>query len=156
MRTPTLGKTEMGGMCLNVLGDLWCPNCTCSDGEGRSNEVEGGVLSRMGTITATCEFQKKRDEHVHMQCVIECPRTSHTMEEIVDLIAKSSKFVEEYTHFADSTCAQKYFCSTLTAEEDHDKAESTWPEHKEQRRLPAIPGYFNLYDAKWCHQLGLR
>ena len=44
---------------------LRCPFCNCCDAEGRSNEVEGGVLGRMPSFTGTAEFQKKRRTYPH-------------------------------------------------------------------------------------------
>ena len=85
-----------------------CPFCTCADAEGRSNEIEGGAVGRMMTITGTYEFQKKKDEHVHMQCCIECPHSFYGLEEIASLIEQSSHFVDEYKQFVDGVCSQNY------------------------------------------------
>ena len=93
------------------------------------------------TLTGTSEFQKKRDEHVHMQCCIECPHTSLTLDELADKIEETAGIVDAYRQFVDASCVQSYLRSTETAAALLEKAESTWPEHAGQRRLAALPHY---------------
>ena len=123
-----------------------CPFCTCTDAEGRSNEIEGGIAGRMCTVTGSYEFQKKRDEHIHMQCCIECPHSFCTLAEIADLIERTSHIVDRYKSFADGLCNQGYFASTVSPSAQYEEAEKTWPEHRDQRRLPAPPSYLAYQD----------
>ena len=82
-----------------------------------------------------------------MQCCIECPHSFCTLDEIADMIERSSQLVDEYKAFVDGLCNQRYFSSTMTAREQYEEGERTWPEHREQRRLPALPAYLQTEDA---------
>ena len=105
-----------------------CPWCTCSDGEGKNNEIEGGSAGRMYSVTGSYEFQKKRDEHIHMQCCIECPHSFYSLDEIADLIERSSRFVDDYKSFVDGLCHQRYCSSTCSTAAQYEEAEKTWPD----------------------------
>ena len=77
---------------------LKCPNCHegsretqdsfCCDAEGCSSELEGGSIGRFLAIIGTSEFQKKRDEHIHLEGIIERSHTATSLHELADLQIK--------------------------------------------------------------------
>ena len=96
---------------------LKCPRCEgcshpdgfCVDAEGMSTEVEGGALGRTLTLVGTSEFQKKRDEHIHYQAVVECLHTSLSLYTVSDeLELQGQDLVKKYKAYVDYTCLQRY------------------------------------------------
>ena len=95
---------------------LKCPHCKdhttpdgfCVDAEGMSTEVAGGAPGRTLAIVGTSEFQKKRDEHIHYQAVVECLHTSSSLYTVADVLAlRGQELVEQYTRYVDYTCLSR-------------------------------------------------
>ena len=132
---------------------LRCPNCClsetgtdfCVDGEGLSTEVEGGSLGRMLTLVGTSEFQKKRDEHIHYQGIVECLHTSCTLYEVADALGHgAAHLIEEYKRYQDQACLQRYLSPDADALRLQAETEETWPAHATNRRLAGLPRYLSM------------
>ena len=135
---------------------LQCPNCIhgqapddfCQDGEGLSTEVEGGSLGRSLTIVGTSEFQKKRDEHLHYQNVVECLHTSsslYTVEE--ELERQGEQLLQGYKQYVDHSCLQRYQHDDYSVEDRQRLGEETWPAHATDARLSSLPAYLGRRPA---------
>ena len=98
----------------------------------------------MLTPIGTSEFQKKRDEHVHMQGIIQCKHTSSSLHEIANAIEQASKEVDlvaDYKRYHSYVCKQGYASADVDAEARYVSAEKSWPNHAKDVRLAAIPTY---------------
>ena len=127
---------------------LDCPNCClsgtekdfCIDAEGLSTEVEGGSLGRMLSLVGTSEFQKKRDEHIHYQAIVECLHTSNSLYEVADALVDSDvDLTEQYKRYQDHSCLQRYLTPDADVLQKQVDAEETWPAHACNRRLSGLP-----------------
>ena len=113
---------------------LDCPACVfedtgedfCIDAEGLSCEIEGGSIGRMLTVVGTSEFQKKRDEHLHMQGIVECMHTSTSLHDIADTIVRGyTDLVTRYKAYADHVCKQGYASAGVDVAERRVAATAT-------------------------------
>ena len=133
---------------------LQCPWCTfttspedgfCCDAEGVSSEVEGGSTGQCLNIIGTSEFQKKRDEHIHFEAVVECLHTGRSLHDIAGIIEKGfAEIVHGYKAYANHVCVQGYRDASADPAAKQISAEATWPAHAGSRRLAAIPKYFGI------------
>ena len=96
---------------------LKCPHCWssesdtdfCVDAEGLSTEIEGGSLGRVLSLVGTSEFQKKRDEHIHYQAIVECLHTSCSLQEIANVLEnEDGDIMSDYKRYVDYSCLQRY------------------------------------------------
>ena len=115
-------------MCMN------CPWCAftddgeefCSDAEGILSEAEGGSIGRMLALIGTSEFQKKRDEHIHFESVVECLHTARSLHEIADIIEQGyTALVDQYKAYVDHVCVQRYMSKGADAAAKLNAAEAT-------------------------------
>ena len=130
---------------------LDCPRCAlvdsgdefCADAEGIVSEVEGGCIGRGLAAVGTAEFQKKRDEHIHSEVVVECLHTSSSLHDIADMIEKGFvALVDQYKDYVDHVCLQRYSMPGVDVVEKRRRAETTWPMHRDAYRLAAIPSHY--------------
>ena len=114
----------------------------CHDAEGLCCEVEGGSLGRALAAIGTSEFQKKRDEHIHAQIVIECLHIAKSLHEIADLIeAGANHLAVHYKQYFENVCSQSYRTAGADPEQKRVEAEKTWPGHRNCQRLASLPRY---------------
>ena len=110
--------------------------------------LEGGSIGRCLALIGTSEFQKKRDEHIHFEAVVECLHTANSLHDIADLIEQGyGSIVQEYKAYVNHVCVQRYMDKNADPIEKQTSAESTWPGHRDCNRLAAIPAYFGTHPS---------
>ena len=108
------------------------------DAEGYCNELEGGCIGRVIAIVGTSENQKKRDEHIHFQAVVECLHTSSTLDDIAQKLEDvSQSLLHHYKNYVDASCLQSYTTSEKSNEELYD----TWQQSASFMTYPLSERY---------------